>query len=101
MSDIEKEIEKYHPSTCDRYEILRGIYPNDRRQTGKPCSCGFEQAIAHLINEAIIYELDNKLLWQAKRLCNAGEASKVTKNWFWKRIEDRIVTLQQSAERSK
>ena len=46
MTDnTQAEVERYHPSYCDKYEVLRGIYPNDRRLTGKDCSCGFEQAL--------------------------------------------------------
>ena len=41
----ESDLDQYHPSYCDKYEVLRGIYPNDRRDTGKPCSCGFEEAV--------------------------------------------------------
>lgn len=46
------ELRKFHPTYCDKYEVLRGIYPNDRRETGKPCSCGFEALIAKAVQEA-------------------------------------------------
>ena len=62
------------------------------------CTCKtHDQAtkdIEALITEARIEELDNRLLWQAKRLCNAGEARKITKNWFWIRIENRLAQLK-------
>lgn len=45
-SPAEGELERYHLAHCAKYESLRGIYPNDRRATGKPCSCGFEATIA-------------------------------------------------------
>ena len=38
----EDELQRYHLSGCAKYETLRGIYPNDRRLTGDPCSCGIE-----------------------------------------------------------
>ena len=40
--DSEDELQRYHLSGCAKYETLRGIYPNDRRLTGNPCSCGIE-----------------------------------------------------------
>lgn len=44
-NDELRSMEYYHPSYCDKYEALRGIYPNNRRDTGKPCSCGFEASL--------------------------------------------------------
>ena len=41
----EDELRRYHLSGCAKYETLRGIYPNDRRLTGNPCSCGIEALI--------------------------------------------------------
>ena len=41
----EDELRRYHLSGCAKYETLRGIYPNDRRLTGSPCSCGIETLI--------------------------------------------------------
>ena len=41
----EDELQRYHLSGCAKYETLRGIYPNDRRLTGGPCSCGIESLI--------------------------------------------------------
>ena len=41
----EDELQRYHLSSCAKYETLRGIYPNDRRLTGDPCSCGIEALI--------------------------------------------------------
>ena len=41
----EDELQRYHLSGCAKYETLRGIYPNDRRPTGNPCSCGIETLI--------------------------------------------------------
>ena len=41
----EDELQRYHLSGCAKYETLRGIYPNDRRLTGDPCSCGIETLI--------------------------------------------------------
>ena len=41
----EDELQRYHLSSCAKYETLRGIYPNDRRLTGDPCSCGIESLI--------------------------------------------------------
>ena len=57
-NNTQAEVERYHPSYCDKYEVLRGIYPNDRRLTGKDCSCGFEQAILDWHNEQIEAVLD-------------------------------------------
>ena len=51
-------VERYHPSYCDKYEVLRGIYPNDRRLTGKDCSCGFEQALLDWHDKQIEAVLD-------------------------------------------
>ena len=56
--DTPTEVERYHPSYCDKYEVLRGIYPNNRRLTGKDCSCGFEQAILDWHNKKIEEVLD-------------------------------------------
>lgn len=53
------ELERFHPSYCDKYEVLRGIYPNDRRETGKPCSCGFETAIENYATKQRIDELES------------------------------------------
>ena len=41
----EDELQRYHLRSCAKYETLRGIYPNDRRLTGDPCSCGIETLI--------------------------------------------------------
>ena len=41
----EDELQRYHLRSCAKYETLRGIYPNDRRLTGDPCSCGIETII--------------------------------------------------------
>lgn len=41
----EDELRRYHLSNCAKYETLRGIYPNDRRPTGDPCTCGIESLI--------------------------------------------------------
>ena len=53
----EDELQRYHLSGCAKYETLRGIYPNDRRLTGDPCSCGIEALIRteklKLLDEAI------------------------------------------------
>ena len=56
--NTQAEVERYHPSYCDKYEVLRGIYPNDRRLTGKDCSCGFEQALLDWHNKQIEAELE-------------------------------------------
>ena len=42
--ELRKKFERYHRG-CDKYEVLRGIYPNDRRLTEKPCSCGLDKLI--------------------------------------------------------
>ncbi len=39
------EIERFHPTYCKKYIVLRGIYPNDRRLSGNPCSCGFDETV--------------------------------------------------------
>lgn len=39
-------LQRYHLSACAKYETLRGIYPNDRRLTGRACSCGLEAKIS-------------------------------------------------------
>lgn len=56
----DKELERFHPSYCDKYEILRGIYPNDRRETGEACSCGFDTAVNSEVNK-VLREVDQRL----------------------------------------
>lgn len=46
MTPTEQDKEqRYHLASCEMYETLRGIFPNDRRLTGKSCSCGLKELI--------------------------------------------------------
>ena len=53
-----KPLKYYHLSYCDSYEILRGVYPNNRRETNKPCSCGFDKALQLAVVEAQLNQLN-------------------------------------------
>lgn len=52
---VDEILEQYHPSYCNKYEVLRGLPPHDRRLTDKPCSCGFDkntQSLRTLVEKA-------------------------------------------------
>ena len=61
-TEQDKEL-RYHLGSCEMYENLRGIFPNDRRLTGKSCSCGLKEFITadrkRVALEARIDELSN------------------------------------------
>ena len=79
MTDnTQAEVERYHPSYCDKYEVLRGIYPNDRRLTGKDCSCGFEQALLDWHNKQVVEVLD-RLESQSRRADDCTDDTLVVK----------------------
>jgi hypothetical protein len=95
------DIEGFHPTYCDKYEALRGVYPNDRRLTGKPCSCGFEAAIEQKLNEARIKEaglwLDMVVRHDSSRL-DSNEWYKLNPQDVLKFHAERLKALQASKE---
>ena len=85
----EYELERYHLRTCDKYEILRGIYPNDRRLTGNPCSCGIESLIR---TEKLKAQTDilQEGVSESKEFC--GEDVDINLGW----VNFKLNELQQS-----
>ena len=62
--ELRKKFERYHRG-CDKYEVLRGIYPNDRRLTEKPCSCGLDKLITTYTKQrelALLERVDEEVI---------------------------------------
>lgn len=89
--ELREKVERYHASYCDKFEVLRGIYPNDRRLTGKECSCGYDNAIEALIKEQVrlaeIKAARNEALLADNRLGLYPDYNKM-KTASLKRIDD-------------
>lgn len=59
------KLSQYHSNNCAKYEILRGIYPNNKRLTGDICSCGLDNLLTQSNKRAEQHGIDklaNELL---------------------------------------
>jgi len=49
-----EELERYHKGGCDKYIVLRGLYPNNVKLSGKPCSCGLYDMLDRYTNAKVL-----------------------------------------------
>lgn len=85
MIEVEQE-QRYHLGSCEMYETLRGIFPNDRRLTGKSCSCGLKELIKQH-REAYVLEENKNGFFAACGVCGVEDIENVEKYYEMYRAE--------------
>ena len=94
MTPTEQDKEqRYHLASCEMYETLRGIFPNDRRLTGKSCSCSLKELITADRKRVELEARLDELIWSTGVTYKYDEDKQI--------IQERIAELLAQQEEVK